>query len=455
MTLIATDNRRIVVGLGATGISCVRHLAALGVPFAVADNRQNPPALMELQNEFPQIAVFLGEFDGELFAAADQLIVSPGVSLDEPAIRQAMRNGVKVCGDIELFAAAAKAPIVAITGSNGKSTVTTLVGEMAAAAGIRVAVGGNLGEPALNLLRDDVELYVLELSSFQLERCSNLNAQVACVLNISPDHMDRYADLQAYHRAKHRIFIGAKNAIVNRDESLSQPLLTEGMGIGRFGLGQPDLQDFGIIKQPDGDYLAFGVKPLLPVAALKIAGRHNLSNALAALALAKMAGIDQDAALRALQNFRGLAHRCQYVATIDGVDYYNDSKGTNVGATIAAVQGVCAVDNKTNKKVVLILGGVAKGADFSPLREVVEHHARGCVLIGEAAFELHEVLAGLNLADALTMTDAVYAAAQLAEPGDIVLLSPACASFDMFSGYAERGEVFSAAVMQRAGQVSL
>jgi UDP-N-acetylmuramoylalanine--D-glutamate ligase len=271
--------------------------------------------------------------------------------------------------------------------------------------------------------------------------------------------MDRYVDLQAYHRAKHRIFIGAKNAIVNRDDSLSQPLLSEGMGIGRFGLGQPDLQDFGLIKQasgkqPDGDYLAFGVKALLPVSAIKIAGRHNLSNALAALALAKMAGIDQDAALRALQNFHGLSHRCQYVATINHVDYYNDSKGTNVGATIAAVKGVCAVENNTNRKVVLILGGVAKGADFSPLRDVVAEYARGCVLIGEAAGELTEVLAGLNLVESVTMGDAVYAASQLAQPGDIVLLSPACASFDMFNGYAERGEVFMADVLHLLEEVS-
>jgi UDP-N-acetylmuramoylalanine--D-glutamate ligase len=451
MSLIATDNKRIVVGLGATGISCVRHLAKLGVPFAVADNREQPPALAELQQAFPDVPVYLGEFDKQLFCSADELIISPGVALDEPAIASAIRASVNISGDIDLFVAAAKAPIVAITGSNGKSTVTTLVADMARAAGMRVAVGGNLGEPALNLLSDDVELYVLELSSFQLERCARVNAHVACVLNVSPDHMDRYVDLQAYHRAKHRIFIGAKTAIVNRDESLSQPLLTEGMGIGRFGLGQPDLHDYGVIKQSDGDYLAFGVKPLLPISEIKIAGRHNLSNVLAALAIAHMANINQDAALTAVKNFHGLAHRCQYVAVINGVTYYNDSKGTNVGATIAAVQGVCG---GADRKVVLILGGVAKGADFSPLREVVEHYARACVFIGEASLELNEVLAGLNTADALTMTDAVYTASQLAETGDIVLLSPACASFDMFTGYAQRGEIFSAAVMQLAQQAS-
>jgi UDP-N-acetylmuramoylalanine--D-glutamate ligase len=451
MSLIATDNKRIVVGLGATGISCVRHLAALGLPFAVADNREQPPALAEMQRDYPQVEIYLGEFDKQLFCSADELIVSPGVALDEPAIERAARAGVAISGDIDLFAAAAKAPIIAITGSNGKSTVTTLVGEMAKAAGIRVAVGGNLGEPALNLLQADIELYVLELSSFQLERCKHLNAQVACVLNVSPDHMDRYVDLQAYHRAKHRIFIGAKTAIVNRDESLSQPLLTEGMGIGRFGLGQPDLHDYGVIKQSDGDYLAFGVKPLMPVAEIKIAGRHNLSNTLAALAIAHMAGIDQNAALSAIKNFHGLAHRCQFVATINGVDYFNDSKGTNVGATIAAVQGVC---DSEDQKVVLILGGVAKGADFSPLRDVVQRYARACVFIGEAAGELNEVLDGLNTVDALTMTDAVHAASQMAQRGDIVLLSPACASFDMFSGYAQRGEIFSAAVMQLAQQAS-
>jgi UDP-N-acetylmuramoylalanine--D-glutamate ligase len=454
MSLIATDNKRIVVGLGATGISCVRHLAKLGVPFVVADNREQPPALDEMQRDYPHIEMYLGEFDKQLFCSADELIVSPGVALDEPAIERALRAGVSISGDIDLFAVSAKAPIIAITGSNGKSTVTTLVGEMAKAAGIRVGVGGNLGEPALNLLADDIEMYVLELSSFQLERCKNLNAQVACVLNVSPDHMDRYVDLQAYHRAKHRIFIGAKTAIVNRDESLSQPLLTEGMGIGRFGLGQPDLQDYGVIKQSDGDYLAFGVKPLLPISEIKIAGRHNLSNVLAALAIAHMAGINQDAALTAVKNFHGLAHRCQYVATIKGVNYYNDSKGTNVGATIAAVQGVCASDTNTNQKVVLILGGVTKGADFSPLRATVERYARACVLIGEGALELNEVLSGLTLVEVVTMSDAVHTASQLAESGDIVLLSPACASFDMFSSYAQRGEVFSAAVMQLAQQAS-
>lgn len=448
MAVIATDKHRVIVGLGATGISCVRYLAACGLPFVVVDNRQNPPGLEQIRRDYPEIDIRLGEFDATLFSSVDELVVSPGVSLEEPAIQAAIQAGVSVCGDIDLFVAEAKAPIIAITGSNGKSTVTTLVGEMAKAAGINVGVGGNLGEPALNLLNDAAELYVLELSSFQLERCGYLRAKVACVLNVSPDHMDRYEDLQGYHRAKHRIFIGAEKAIVNRDDPLSQPLLTEGMGIGRFGLGQPDLQDFGIIKQVDGDYLAFGVKPLLPVSAVKIAGRHNLSNALAALAIARIAGIDQAAALQALQNFHGLEHRCQYVATISDVNYFNDSKGTNVGATIAAVQGVC----DANKKVVLILGGVGKGADFSPLRPIVERFARACVLIGEAASDIKAVLGNIPTVDAKTMREAVIASSKLAHAGDIVLLSPACASFDMYSGYAERGEVFCNDVLWLASE---
>lgn len=444
MSLIASDHFRIVVGLGKSGMSLVRFLASRGVAFAVADTRENPPELATLRRDYPQVEVRCGELDVEFLCRADELYVSPGLALATPALQAAAARGVKLSGDIELFARNAKAPIVAISGSNAKSTVTTLVGEMAAAAGKRVAVGGNLGTPALDLLSDDVELYVMELSSFQLETTDQLNAEVATVLNISEDHMDRYSGLPAYHLAKHRIFRGARQVVFNRQDALTRPLIGEGLPCWTFGLGVPDFKAFGLREEQGEKYLAFGLQNLMPVSELKIRGAHNQSNALAALALGHAVGLPFDAMLASLRTFAGLEHRCQWVRELDGVAYYNDSKATNVGAALAAIEGL---GSDISGKLVLIAGGDGKGADFKDLGNPVAANCRAVVLMGRDS-ELIAAAIGdaVPLVRVQSLLEAVERSRALADPGDAVLLSPACASFDMFKNYEERGQLFAQAV---------
>ncbi len=433
--------RSLVVGLGKTGLSCARHLAGLGGEVVVVDSREQPPALAQLRAELPNVPVHLGGFAEAAFASVDQLVVSPGVSLKEPAIAAAVARGVPVLGDIELFARRAQAQVIAITGSNGKSTVTTLVAAMAQRAGTDVRAGGNLGIPALELMfMSEPDLYILELSSFQLETTQSLRSAAAVVLNVSPDHMDRYTDLDDYANAKARIYADAAVKVVNSDD----PVVTAMAGENtlRFTLATPGPGDYGLRREAGGQWLARGERLLLPAQALRIPGRHNLANALAALALAEAVGLPEAAVLETLRSFEGLPHRTQWVAERDGVAWYNDSKGTNVGATLAALGGMPG-------KAVLIAGGDGKGADFSPLRQVVKDKARAVVLIGRDAPLIEAALAGaapvLHAAD---MAEAVTLAREAAQSGDAVLLSPACASFDMYSGYEERGEVFMATVKE-------
>lgn len=444
MSLIASDQFRIVVGLGKSGMSLVRHLARRGLPFAVADTRAAPPELETLRRDFPQIEVRCGALDVDFLCRASELLVSPGLALATPALQQAAARGVKLSGDIELFAREARAPIVAITGSNAKSTVTTLVGEMAAAAGRKVAVGGNLGTPALDLLADDVELYVIELSSFQLETTDVLNAEVATCLNVSEDHMDRYADLQAYHLAKHRIFRGARQVVINRDDALSRPLVADQLPCWTFGLGKPDFRGFGLVEENGEKWLAFQFEPLMPARELKIRGAHNQANALAALALGHAVGLPFAPMLDTLKTFAGLPHRCQWVRERRGVNYYDDSKATNVGAALAAIEGLGA---DIGGQLVLIAGGDGKGADFSSLRGPVAQHCRAVVLLGRDAGLIADALGdAVPQVRVASLDEAVQRCAELAEPGDAVLLSPACASLDMFKNFEERGRLFAAAV---------
>lgn len=444
MSLIASDHFRIVVGLGKSGMSLVRFLANRGVSFAVADTREHPPELATLRRDYPQVEVRCGALDVEFLCRADELYVSPGLALATPALQQAAMRGVKLSGDIELFARNAKAPIVAISGSNAKSTVTTLVGEMAAAAGKRVAVGGNLGTPALDLLSDDVELYVMELSSFQLETTDQLGAEVATVLNISEDHMDRYTGLPAYHLAKHRIFRGARQVVVNRQDALTRPLIGEGVPCWTFGLNKPDRNGFGLREENGEKYLAFQFDNLLPVRELKIRGGHNQANALAALALGHAVGLPFDAMLASLKTFAGLVHRCQWLRELNGVNYYDDSKATNVGAALAAIEGLGA---DIDGKLVLIAGGDGKGADFTPLKAPVAGHCRAVVLLGRDADLLAATFGdSVPLVRVTTLEEAVQRAADIAQEGDAVLLSPACASLDMFKNFEERGQLFARAV---------
>ena len=442
--LIASDQFRIVVGLGKSGMSVVRYLARRGLPFAVVDTRANPPELAALKEHYPEVEVRCGALDPDFLCRASELLVSPGLAVATPALQAAAAKGVKLSGDIELFAREAKAPIVAITGSNAKSTVTTLVGEMAAAAGRKVAVGGNLGTPALDLLADDIDLYILELSSFQLETTDRLDAEVATCLNVSEDHMDRYDSLPAYHQAKHRIFRGARQVVINRDDRLSRPLVADDVPVWSFGLGKPDFKGFGLFEENGERYLAFQFDALMPASQLKVRGAHNQSNALAALALGHAVGLPMDAMLSTLRNFGGLAHRCQWVAERKGVAYYDDSKATNVGAALAAIDGL---GSDIYGELVLIAGGDGKGADFSALRSPVLQQCRAVVLLGRDAEQLAAALDGAApIHRVQTLQQAVDLAAQLAQPGDAVLLSPACASLDMFKNFEDRGLQFAAAV---------
>lgn len=437
--------KTLIVGLGKTGLSCARYLVRQGLSVAITDSRELPPGLDRLREELPDLALFLGGFRPEVFAAAEQIILSPGVALSEPLVRQARERGVPVLGDIELFARAAQAPVAAITGSNGKSTVTSLLGEMARQARWEVRVGGNLGEPALDLLDTAARLYLLELSSFQLETTSSLRPQAAVVLNISADHLDRYPDLDAYAAAKVRIYRGAEVAVVNRDDPLVSAMVPGSARQIGFTLRSPGSDDYGVALRRGEPWLCRGSAPLLAATDLLIPGRHNLANALATLAMGEACGLPMAAMLEGLRVFRGLPHRTQLVAQVRGIRWYNDSKGTNPGATIAALEGLHP--GVGNSRTVLIAGGDAKGADFSALAPVVERTVRAVVLIGRDAPLIEAALHGsAALLRAGDMEQAVALAAQQARPGDRVLLSPACASFDMFRNFEHRGEVFIAAV---------
>jgi len=435
-------HRATVFGLGASGFSAVRYLAALGVEVEVQDSRDVAPFYSELTRQFPQVPVQLGQFTTPNLGRGDLAVVSPGISLSEPVIEKIRQQQVEIVGDIELFVRACRAPMLAITGSNGKTTVTTLVGQMLAAQGLHAPVAGNIGMPALDLLEGAIpDVVVLELSSFQLEATDSLKAKAAAILNLSPDHMDRYATVAQYLHAKQRILNGAITGIVSRDDPTLQSMEVSGAAeIISFGLDAPlRAVDYGIAADPHGDdWIVRGDVRILPVASLSMTGRHNVMNALAALALIESAGYPANpAALAALSAFRGLPHRCELVLEREGVLWINDSKGTNPGAAEAALVGL-------DRPVVLIAGGQAKDADFSTLAQAIQRYARQVLLIGEDRVALAEAIGDrvpVTLADDLPQ--AVRLAARWAQSGDAVLFSPACASFDMFRDFAHRGEVFS------------
>ena len=438
----SSQDLHVVVGLGVTGLSCVRYLKNKGVNVAVVDTRDNPPGLTEFMQHYSDVPVVLGALDDTLLDKASVLIVSPGLSLQVPVIQRQIARGVPVIGDIELFATAVKAPVIGITGTNAKSTVTTLVGEMAKTAGLDVRVGGNLGVPALDLLAvHSPELFVLELSSFQLETTYSLAPQVACILNITPDHMDRYASVEEYTQAKQRIYEGCQVAVCNRDDPQTD---CGNQFINRklqFTLNESGKDEFGLIKKGNDTYLAYEQQLLMPVRELPILGRHYQANALAALAMGYGFGLQMEPMLKTLREFKGLPHRCQLVRERNGVRWYNDSKGTNVGATNAAIEGL---GSEIEGKLVLIAGGLGKNADFSPLVPPLEKYARTVVLIGEAAPILAKVMENkVNFQRAKDMEEAVLICERLAQPGDSVLLSPACASWDMFKNFEHRGDVFA------------
>ena len=433
----------LVIGLGATGLSVVRYLTDKKRDFAVTDSRFSPPGKTELNEDYAQVPYYFGSFDASVFLQAEQLIVNPGIAVATAEIRQAEKKGAEVIGDIELFAREAKAPVIAITGSNGKTTVTTLLALMAEKSQVVVQTGGNIGTPALDLLVADnaieTELYILELSSFQLETTRSLTTVTAVVLNISEDHLDRYDDIEHYATTKGSIYNNCEHCLVNRDDAVAMAL-AKGKESLSFGLDEPDKGHYGLRQKDNKMWLAKGDQCLLAVNEMKLSGKHNQANALAALAMGEMVGLKQSAMLAVLTDYVGMDHRTQWVAKIAGVNWYNDSKGTNVGATLAALEGL-------DGSIVLILGGQGKGADFSPLKDVVKNNARAVVLIGEDANLISDVLSNIvPEVHANNMAHAVELAATLAKAGDNVLLSPACASFDMFKNYEARGYEFIACV---------
>ncbi|GAA5784534.1 UDP-N-acetylmuramoyl-L-alanine--D-glutamate ligase [Chitiniphilus shinanonensis] len=451
---VLAESHAIVVGLGVTGLSAARWLAAQGARVTVADSREQPPGLDTLRQELPQVALRLGAFAAETFADADLLVVSPGVPLATPAIDATVRRGVPALGDVELFAralAGRPAKVIAITGSNGKSTVTTMVGQMCEAAGLRTVVAGNIGLPVLDALAatPDADVYVLELSSFQLETTATLAPDAATVLNVSEDHLDRYDGMAHYAATKARIFQGQGAMILNREDAYSRDMGLPGRHVIRFGQDAPRRADeYGLVAEGDDFALRLGDTTLMRASELPVAGLHNAVNALAALALCRAIGLASAPLVKALKQFKGLPHRVEFVADVGGVGYYDDSKGTNVGATEAALKGMV-------RPVVLLAGGDGKGQDFGPLKPACERICRAVVLIGRDGPQIAAALQGAHSAVANaalpvvgepTLEQAVRTAARLAAPGDVVLLSPACASLDMFRNYHHRAEVFIDAV---------
>ncbi len=443
--LIQRGGLKVVAGLGISGVSAVNFLHEKGYRVAVTDSRAVPPGHDQIPAD---VQTSFGQFDQDLLLSAEEIIISPGLDPKLPEIQAAIAKGIPVISEIQVLRRATDKPIVAITGSNAKSTVTTLIGLMAENAGKKVAVGGNLGRPALDLTKDDPELYILELSSFQLETTSNLNAEVAVVLNLSEDHLDRHGDMMGYHTAKHRIFQGVKKVVHNRDDSLTRPLVPDATPMQSFGLNAPDMNQYGVLRETDGTmWLARGRERLLKSSDMYMQGTHNVANALACLALGEAIDLPLDSMLETLKTFKGLEHRCEFVKDVNGVRYYNDSKGTNIGATLAALDGLGAAIEVQQGKVAIILGGQGKGQDFTALRESLSKFAKVAVLIGEDRPVIEKAIEGTTtLLHAESLAEAVALCQQNTQPNDVVLLSPACASFDMFSGYPQRGHQFVALV---------
>ncbi len=446
------DKSVLILGAGDTGVSVVRYLRGLGARVRIADSRDRPPGVDELRGLGCDVVT--GKWNDNLFGDAELIVASPGVAVAgpacDPAIKRAVAAGKKFVGDIELFAwhqneiTGTKPKVIGITGSNGKSTVTAMTGAMCAAAGLKTVVAGNIGLPVLDALSNAAtdgapDVYVLELSSFQLETTSSLHLDAATMLNLSQDHLDRYDSMAAYAAAKQRVFAHATHQVVNREDAISMSMKDAKCECASFGLDQPTKpKNFGIA---DG-WLVRGSEQLLALADMPVAGLHNAANALAALALCDAAGVDLQPAIAGLKSFKGLPHRSELVGVVNGVTFLDDSKGTNVGSTVAALSGMTV-------PTVLIAGGEGKSQDFSPLAEPIRKHAKAVILIGRDARTIESAITSsrVTCVHAQDMDAAVRLAFNQAAPGEAVLLSPACASFDMFKNYKHRGEVFAASVL--------
>ena len=432
-TLIASDQTYVVMGLGETGVSVIAHLFGLGKSIVAFDSRNDKFNLDELRADFPGVEFVQSRDALHWIGPNVTWVVSPGVALSDALVVEAREAGSEILGDLDLFMQAAGVPVVGITGSNGKSTVTTLVAQMLQESGFKAAAGGNLSPAALTLLNDGSEMYVIEMSSFQLERSHNLGLDVAAVLNITPDHLDRHGSMPLYHAAKHRIFRGAKAAVINDDDPLTNALVDDTVRVIRYGTKtNRDLH----FRLADGA-IWMGESKVIDTSRIALQGYHNIRNALAACAIAYAMGAKSEGMSRALARFTGLPHRCEHVAEDKGIVFINDSKATNVGSTLAAIEGIGA-----SGRLIVLLGGVGKGQSFEALREPVNRRAKAVVVFGAVADEL----AGLGFEPpvhrAEDLRQALAMARSQARSGDTVLLSPACASFDQFQNYVDRGETF-------------
>ncbi len=453
---IASDRKRLVVGLGETGWSVARFLHAQGMDFIMADSRDDsktpPPYLSQMKNSMPDAELYLGNVPPSLMAAVDEVVLSPGMALSHPIAKLAHNMGKSIISDIELWRRSLRKPLIAVSGSNGKSTLVTLLDLMAKRQNINSALGGNLGTPVLDL-NPNADLYIIEMSSYQLDITANLDASVACLLNVTPDHLERYGSFINYYQSKQRIFSGCKAVVYNKEDMLTRPMAAPAGKVLSFSGNQPDINEFGILQRKDGKYLAYGGNLLLPVAELNITGLHNYKNILAALAIAKLLDWSIDDCLKVATEFTGLPHRCEKVGEVNGVVYINDSKATNPEAACAALQSLAAT---TAGRIHIIIGGSHKGANFTQLAECIKNYKAVAYLIGEEAERLdnclhantQRIMCPGGLREALSIIK------QKAQAGDLALLSPACASFDSYKNFVERGMDFASAVGELSGELS-
>jgi UDP-N-acetylmuramoylalanine--D-glutamate ligase len=448
------NKKTIIIGLGQTGLSCVKFLTQKNVSICVVDSRDNPPLRSQCEKEFPDVDLYCGVLPGMNETHNYDVVLSPGIAQDHPFIQPLIQKAAHIMGDIDLFAQYNKLPVIAITGSNGKSTVTTMVGEMARECGHHPAVVGNIGVPVLSLFAEAAEakkydFVVMELSSFQLELTHHLKPQVATVLNISPDHLDRYPNYKAYYQAKHKIYNHCQIAVINKNDALAFPKDIRASKHKMFSINLPADNEFGILLEEGRQYLAHGTQKLMLAQDLHLVGLHNIENALAALALGDAVGFDMASMLRALKSYTGLPHRCQIIAKKQNITWINDSKGTNVGATVSALEGLRQTVDQTPAKIILILGGQAKNQEFGELTFSVQSMRCEVIVMGECADELFELFTPhVTTTKCQNINQAVQFSSKIAQSGDIVLFSPACASFDQFKNFEHRGDCFVAAVQE-------
>lgn len=445
-----TNKNIVVLGAGLTGMSCVKFLDKYRLKCTVIDSREQPVDVKTFSKQYPHQQLKTGHWHRDVLRTANIVIVSPGIDLDAQGLRADIPENADLLGDVELFCRINDKPIVAITGSNGKSTVVSLLAHLAEKLGKRAALVGNVGAPVLSHIEDDVDLFIFELSSFQLETVNSMKARVACILNLSDDHLDRHKTIENYRQIKQKVYQMSELAVVNRHE----PELYQSLGLAReslvsFGTDKPNEGHFGVIRHDETLMLAFGHKPLIALSALTLAGMHNVLNYGAVLAIGHTLSWPIEKMVLHLTSFSGLAHRCQVVHSNDGRIWINDSKATNVGATLAAIEGLAAT--KGDAKLTLIAGGDGKGADFSPLKPLLSKTVDHLITLGKDGHQLARLADNAQHVDSIE--SAVLIASELTKAGDIVLLSPACASIDMFANYMARGDAFAAAVQTQQGEL--